>query len=74
MDKTIWQEYIETISSGGMSYSAIAAAVNSHTSTIGDLASGRSKEPRGMTAILLSELHAKEVRKQARASRRAKAA
>lgn len=57
MNAPTWQEIIATLSAGGMTYSAIAEAVNSKGSTIGDIATGRSTEPRGMTAVLLMRLY-----------------
>jgi Helix-turn-helix. len=52
--KTVWSERIKEL---GMTYAEIADAVGAPASTIGDLASGRSKSPRGDLAIRLHGLH-----------------
>lgn len=52
-----------------MTYAEIAAAVGAPASTIGDLASGRSKSPRGDLAIRLHGLH---VSRSAKAAKPAK--
>ena len=65
MNATIWQDIIADLNENGMTYAAIAEAVNSKVSTIGDIATGRSTEPRGMTAVLLMRLHQKRCRKSA---------
>lgn len=52
--KTVWSERIKEL---GMTYAEIADAVGAPASTIGDLATGRSKSPRGDLAIRLHGLH-----------------
>jgi hypothetical protein len=59
---TNWQAIIKDLNATGLSYAAIAQAVNSKASTIGDLASGRSKAPVGMTAVLLWKMHQRKIR------------
>lgn len=52
-----WSDRISQLQSIGMTYAEIADAVGAPPSTIGDLASGRSKSPRGDLAIRLHGLH-----------------
>lgn len=52
-----WSERISQLQSLGMTYAEIADAVGAAPSTIGDLASGRSRSPRGDLAIRLHGLH-----------------
>lgn len=67
MNANLWQDIISDLNADGMSYSAIAEAVGSRPSTIGDIATGRSTEPRGMTAVLLMRLHEQRGQKEAAA-------
>jgi hypothetical protein len=59
--KTIWSERIKEL---GMTYAEIAIAVGAPASTIGDLATGRSKSPRGDLAIRLHGLHTARCRSE----------
>lgn len=52
-----WAERISQLQGLGMTYAEIADAVGAAPSTIGDLASERSKSPRGDLAIRLHGLH-----------------
>lgn len=56
MDKP-WSEIIAEIRASGLTYAQIAEQVQVAGSTIGDLASKRSKSPRGDTARRLLRLH-----------------
>lgn len=66
MNKTIWQEKIKAINKAGMTYEQIGTEVGCATSTIGDLAIGRSKSPNGMTAVNLAALYEKVERQRRR--------
>lgn len=57
MDKS-WAEIISDLQLSGMTYAEIGVAAGCAGSTIGDLASGRSKSPRADSAIRLMRLHA----------------
>lgn len=52
-----WAEIISDLQQSGMTYAEIGEAAGTAGSTIGDLASGRSKSPRGNAAIKLHALH-----------------
>lgn len=65
MDKTIWQDIISSLSAAGMTYAQIAKEAGCAMSTIGDLATGRSKAPTGMTAVNLMNLRDKKQPKAA---------
>lgn len=61
-----WSERISQLQGLGMTYAEIADAVGAAPSTIGDLASGRSKSPRGDLAIRLHGLHVARCSAEAR--------
>lgn len=65
MDKT-WAEIISDLRDSGMTYAEIGVATECAGSTIGDLAIGRSKSPRALTAIKLIALHKKAERSNAK--------
>ena len=52
-----WATRISDLTSRGMTYAEIGEQIGLAPSTIGDLASGRSKSPRGEAAIRLNDLH-----------------
>lgn len=52
-----WASRISDLTSLGMTYADIGAAVGLAPSTVGDLSSGRSKSPRGEAALKLNDLH-----------------
>lgn len=54
-----WSNRIRDLMAAGMKQSEIGAEVGLATSTISDLANGRSKAPGGEAAIKLHELHQK---------------
>ena len=56
-----WATRISDLTSRGMTYADIGDAIGLAPSTVGDLASGRSKSPRGDAAVRLSELHRERV-------------
>lgn len=55
---TTWATRINDLQALGMTYAEIAEAAGMAPSSVGDLATGRSKSPRGDSAILLHQLHA----------------
>lgn len=57
---------ISDLSHSGMTYAAIAEHCGCALSTIGDLATGRSRQPSGNSALKLKALHDKLLRAQAR--------
>lgn len=52
-----WAERIRALQAAGLTLSAIGSEVGLATSTIGDLANGRSESPRGDAAIKLHALY-----------------
>ncbi|APG04932.1 hypothetical protein BJI69_14215 [Luteibacter rhizovicinus DSM 16549] len=52
-----WATRISDLTSRGMTYAEIGERIGLAPSTVGDLASGRSKSPRGEAAIRLNDLH-----------------
>lgn len=64
MDKT-WQEMIADLNNSGMTYAEIGNETGCAASTIGDLATGRSKSPTGMAAVKLMRLHEERILKVA---------
>jgi transcriptional regulator with XRE-family HTH domain len=52
-----WASRIRDLQSGGMTMSEIAAKVGLSTSSIGDIATGRTKSPLGDAALKLHQLH-----------------
>lgn len=53
-----WASIISDLQSAGMTYAEIGSEIGVAGSTVGDLASGRSKSPRGNAAVKLFALHA----------------
>lgn len=53
-----WSEIISDLQQSGMTYAEIGEAAGLAGSTIGDLATKRSKSPRGHAAVRLYALHA----------------
>jgi len=60
-----WKERVEELEASGMTLTDIAGAVDSSTSVISEIKQGRSKSPRGMTAVKLHELHTRTCGEQA---------
>lgn len=56
-----WACIISELRDAGMTYAEIGEHVGVAGSTIGDLATGRSKSPRGNAAVKLFALHADRV-------------
>lgn len=54
---TTWSMRIRDLQSSGLTFNEIGEAVGLATSSIGDIATGRSGSPRGEAAIRLHELH-----------------
>lgn len=52
-----WAERIRELQAAGMTLAEIGNAVGLATSTVGDLANGRSASPRGEAALKLHALH-----------------
>jgi hypothetical protein len=52
-----WQDRIEDLRALGMTLAEIGSHAGIATSTVGDLATGRTAEPRGDAALKLHELH-----------------
>lgn len=69
-----WASRISDLTSRGMTYADIGDAIGLAPSTVGDLASGRSKSPRGDAAVKLSELHSARVSKDDSGRHRRRAA
>ncbi len=51
-----WSERICRIEASGLSLTELAERIGVPVSTLGDIKTGRSKQPRGMTAVRLYEL------------------
>ncbi|OOG61424.1 hypothetical protein B0E46_15710 [Rhodanobacter sp. B04] len=60
MKATPWATRINDLQAAGMTYADIAEFTGLAPSTVGDLATGRSKSPRGDSAVRLHELHAEK--------------
>jgi transcriptional regulator with XRE-family HTH domain len=52
-----WAERIRELQAAGMTLAEIGARIGLATSTVGDLANGRSESPRGEAALKLHSLH-----------------
>jgi hypothetical protein len=52
-----WQERIEDLEGVGMTREEIAKSCGMALSTLGDIATGRTKEPRGDAAVAMHQLH-----------------
>ncbi len=52
-----WATRISDLTSRGLTYADIGERIGLAPSTVGDLATGRSKSPRGEAAIRLHDLH-----------------
>jgi hypothetical protein len=57
---SIWTQKVKDLQASGMTYAEIGTAINLAPSTVGDLAAGKYKSPRGDAAILLAQLHAEK--------------
>jgi transcriptional regulator with XRE-family HTH domain len=53
-----WSERICRIEASGVTLTELAERIGVPVSTLGDIKTGRSKQPRGMTAVKLYELAA----------------
>jgi transcriptional regulator with XRE-family HTH domain len=51
-----WSERICRIEASGLSLTELAERIGVPVSTLGDIKHGRSKQPRGMTAVRLYEM------------------
>lgn len=56
-----WAELISDLGEVGMTYAEIGSYTGCAGSTIGDLATGRSKSPRADAAIRLLKLHGERI-------------
>ena len=56
MDKT-WASRIADLESRGWTLAEIAAAIGKSPQTVSDIKQGRTKEPGGMAAVRLFDLH-----------------
>lgn len=63
---TIWSTKIRQLKDLGMNYAEIGTACGAPPSTIGSLATGAAKSPRGDLAIRLHDLHASKTSKPKR--------
>jgi transcriptional regulator with XRE-family HTH domain len=54
-----WAERITELEASGMSLTQIANDIGTSQQALSELKQGRSKEPRGMAAVRLHELHAR---------------
>lgn len=63
-----WAEIVSDLRDAGMTYAEIGEATGLAGSTVGDLASGRSKSPRGDAALKLHHLHALRLQKKGSAT------
>lgn len=57
METKSWAEKVGELQASGMTYADIAEATGSRLSTIGSLATGKAKSPRGDLALRLHSLH-----------------
>lgn len=57
MDNASWKEKVAVVNASGMTYAEIAAATGSKLSTIGSIATGVAKSPRGDLALRLHTLY-----------------
>ena len=57
---TTWPQRIEQLEAAGWSLTRISAEIELSPQALSDVKQGRSKEPRGMAAVRLHELHARE--------------
>lgn len=57
MEMKSWAEKVGELKASGMTYADIADAVGSRISTIGSLATGKAKSPRGDLALRLHALY-----------------
>lgn len=53
-----WTQKVIDLNKSGMTYAEIGAVICLAPSTVGDLANGKYKSPRGDAAIALARLHA----------------
>jgi hypothetical protein len=56
-----WATRISDLTSCGLTYTDIGKRIGLAPSSLGDLATGRSKSPRGEAAIRLYDLHRKRM-------------
>lgn len=54
-----WSDRIKALEDAGWSLTRIGAEVGLSTSSVSDLKRGDSKEPRGMAAVRLHDLHSR---------------
>lgn len=52
-----WKDRIKGLQDTGMTLSEIANLIGLATSSVGDLATGRTESPRGAAALKLDQLH-----------------
>lgn len=63
-----WASRIQDLRDLGMTLAEIGAEIGIATSSVSDIATGRTKEPGGDAALKLHELHRSRCKKSARAS------
>lgn len=60
-----WTQKVKDLSEAGMTYAEIGVAIGLAPSTVGDLACGRYRSPRGDAAVALAALHSQRCPKVA---------
>jgi hypothetical protein len=55
-----WTQKVIDLNKAGMTYAEIGALIRLAPSTVGDLANGKYKSPRGDAALALARLHAEK--------------
>ena len=63
-----WQTRIRDLQAAGLTLSDIAEEIGIATSSVGDIATGRTKEPGGDAALKLYALHKKRCTKRSSAT------
>lgn len=62
-DTSIWTQRVKWLQTEArMTYAQIAEVIHLAPSTVGDLASGKTKQPRADAALRLAKLYAKHVK------------
>ena len=62
---TSWAQRIQDLEAADWSLTKIAEAIELSPQSLSDIKQGRTTEPRGMAAVRLFQLHARECRKAA---------
>ena len=63
-----WASRIQDLKDHGLTLAEIGELVGLATSSVGDLATGRTESPRGEAALKLHDLHRQRCKKAAKAS------